>query len=552
MDKEKEYTNKIARVEDEEFHSFLDYLIGVKGYSEKTRKSYGEDVADFLLFLSGEQKSKEQVDKETIRIYLLNLNLEHMDKSSIKRRLSALRHFYKYLYTYKHYQNNPFETVTTPKKDKKLPEFLSYEEITDLLDSNQKREDKLASRDQAILELLFSSGLRCGEIIALKVSSCDFSSKRVRVFGKGGKERIVPFSEVAKKALLHYCENLRKRLLGFSDQEEDTLFLNNQGKPLTERGLEYIVSQAGLKAGFPLKIYPHMLRHSFATELLNNGADLRTIQEFLGHESIRTTSIYTHVTYADLKKTYDNCFPKTNSLEELGYQEKRYVIFDFNGTMFFDEDKHVLSWREFALTRFNREIKDEEFPLHIHGFNNKEILEYLAEREFSQAEVEQLSTEKELIYQKMCEQDQPTLHLVNGLPELLDELVSKNIPIAIATASRKPNVDWYIKTFDLLRWFKKENIIYDDGTLTKGKPHPMIYQRALKQLEADPKKTVVFEDSKAGILSAYKAHVAQVVAIKPAEELEKVQNMKEVSCSICDYVNLPETVLGFLNLTKNV
>jgi HAD superfamily hydrolase (TIGR01509 family) len=228
------------------------------------------------------------------------------------------------------------------------------------------------------------------------------------------------------------------------------------------------------------------------------------------------------------------------------------VIFDFNGTMFFDEDKHVLSWREFALTRFNREIKDEEFPLHIHGFNNKEILEYLAEREFSQAEVEQLSTEKELIYQKMCEQDQPTLHLVNGLPELLDELVSKNIPIAIATASRKPNVDWYIKTFDLLRWFKKENIIYDDGTLTKGKPHPMIYQRALKQLEADPKKTVVFEDSKAGILSAYKAHVAQVVAIKPAEELEKVQNMKEVSCSICDYVNLPETVLGFLNLTKNV
>ncbi len=174
---EKEYTNKIARVTDEEFLSFLDYLIGVKGYSEETKKSYGEDVADFLLFLSHEHKSKQQVDRELIRIYLLNLNLENMDKSSIKRRLSALRHFYRYLYTYKDYKDNPFETISTPKKDKKLPEFLSFEEVTDLLESNQKREDKLASRDQAILELLFSSGLRCSEIISLKVSACDKESE---------------------------------------------------------------------------------------------------------------------------------------------------------------------------------------------------------------------------------------------------------------------------------------------------------------------------------------------------------------------------------------
>ncbi len=548
MESEKEYRNKISRIEDEEFHSFLDYLVGVKGYSEKTKKSYGEDVADFLLFLSGEQKSKEQVDKEVIRIYLLNLNLAHMDKSSIKRRLSALRHFYKYLYAFKNYQNNPFETITTPKKDKKLPEFLSYEEITDLLDSNQKRQDKLKDRDQAILELLFASGLRCGEIISLKVSACDFTNKRVRVFGKGSKERIVPFSEVAKKALLQYCENLRKRLLGFSHEEEDTLFLNNKGKPLSERGLEYIVSRAGIKAGFPLKLYPHMLRHSFATELLNNGADLRIIQEFLGHESIRTTSIYTHVTYADLKKTYDTCFPKVDAFEGREFQEPRYVIFDFNGTMFFDEDKHVLSWREFARTRFDREIKDEEFPAHIHGFNNKEILEYLAGREFSQAEVEQLSTEKELIYQKMCELDQPTLHLVEGLPEFLDELVSSNIPIAIATASRKPNVDWYIKTFDLLRWFQKENIIYDDGTLSRGKPDPMIYHRALEKLGADPKGTMVFEDSKAGILSAYRSHVAKVVALRSASEAIKVKNMKEVSCCIPDFVDVPEDIKNFLHI----
>ena len=548
---EKEYTNKIARVTDEEFLSFLDYLIGVKGYSEETKKSYGEDVADFLLFLSHEHKSKQQVDRELIRIYLLNLNLENMDKSSIKRRLSALRHFYRYLYTYKDYKDNPFETISTPKKDKKLPEFLSYEEVTDLLESNQKREDKLASRDQAILELLFSSGLRCSEIISLKVSACDFDHKRVRVLGKGNKERVVPFSNVAKNALLDYCSNLRKRLLGFKSNEEDTLFLNNQGQPLTNRGLEYIVSTAGLKAGFPLKIYPHMLRHSFATELLNNGADLRTIQDFLGHESIRTTSIYTHVTYADLKKTYDNCFPMTDTLEELHEEKNCYVIFDFNGTMFFDEDKHVLSWREFAKTHFSREIKDEEFPLHIHGFNNKEILEYLADKEFSQEEVEDLSTKKELIYQRMCEEDKDNLHLVDGLEEFLDELVLHHIPLAIATASRKPNVDWYIKTFHLLKWFEKENIIYDDGSLTKGKPDPMIYNRAIKKLHADKSRTIVFEDSKAGIYSAYQAGVKKVIAIKPVEEAYKEEGMKEISTCISDYKNLPEEVKNFLNLSKN-
>ena len=536
----KKTQNKIERIEDEEFTSFLNYLVSVKGYSEKTRLNYGEDIADFLLFLKGENKSKEQVDKEVIHVYLLNLNLEQIDKSSIKRKLSALRHFYKYLYSFKHYQTNPFEIISSPKQNKRLPEFLSYEEVTLLLDSNQKRTDHLAKRDQAILELLFASGLRCSEIVSLRVKDIDYNDMQVRVLGKGNKERIVPFNDVASAALQDYQITLRQRLLQELNKDEEIFFLNNKGEPLSVRGLEYILTQAGIKAGFPLKIHPHMLRHTFATELLNNGADLRTIQEFLGHDSIRTTSIYTHVTYQDLKDTYQRCFP---SLSQSALSHVETVIFDFNGTMFFDDEKHVLSWKEFAKKYFNREILDEEFPLHIHGFNNGEILNYLSGRNLTEEEIEDFATKKELIYQKICEQDKNNLHLVRGLETFLDLLLEKKITIGIATASRKPNIDWYFKTFSLNRWFKRENVIYDDGTLTYGKPHPMIYLRAMEKLHARKESTLVFEDSPAGIKSAVDAGVNYVVAI---EEEKNDKPKQSVYAIINDFDKLPNKVIDLL------
>ena len=544
----KESENKISKIQDEDFQSFLSYLSTIRGYSDKTRVSYGEDVADFLLYLSKQGKEKGNIDKEIIRAYLLDLNLNSLDKNTIKRRISALKHFYKYLYTYREYQGNPFETITSPKKDKKLPTFLTYEEICQFLDANMKREDRLAARDQAILELCFASGLRASEVISIQIKDIDFEEKRIRVFGKGKKERVVPFSDIAKDAIQEYSRNLRKILLKDISKDPGFLFLNSKGERLTERGLEYIVEKAAIKCGFPLKVHPHMLRHSFATELLNNGADLRVIQELLGHESISTTSIYTHVSYADLKKTYDACFPKGNTTISLN---QRYVIFDFNGTMFFDEDKHVVSWRDFAKEKFGVEIQDEDFPLHIHGFNNAEILSWLAKKEFSKEEVALLTKEKELYYQKLCEADVENLHLVDGLEEFLDRLVASGVKIGIATASQKPNVDWYLKTFHLLKWFKEENIIYDDGTLTKGKPDPMIYERALERMGADRRFTVVFEDALSGIKSAYGAKVNRVIALANGEKAKQVSKMKEVHSVIENFRKLSKEDEDFIFLLKN-
>lgn len=542
---EKKDLNRIDQVQDEELNQFREYLTGVKGYSDKTSLSYGEDVADFLLYLKKENVSKAKVTTEIIRQYLLELTLRRLEKRSIKRRLSSLRHFYRYLVTYQGFTENPFETISAPRAEKKLPSFFSYEEVCDLLDSNAKREDKLRDRDQAILELLFASGLRCSEIINLTLSSFDFSKQQVRVLGKGKKERIVPFSSVAKDALTKYINGLRGKLLG-AKKEEGIVFLNAHGEKLTERGLEYIVSSAAQKAGFPLKIHPHMLRHSFATELLTNGTDLRVIQEFLGHESVSTTAIYTHVSYADLKKTYDSFFPETNT--SLPFLEPKGVIFDFNGTMFFDEDKHVVSWRSFAKRKFNVDIKEEDFPTHIHGHNNREILSYLTGRDVSEEETDQLAIEKEKEYQKYCEEDKKNLHLVKGLPEFLDNLVKHHIPIGIATASRKFNVDWYIKTFDLLKWFKKENIIYDDGTITKGKPDPMIYLKAIKRLGLPAKDIMVFEDSPSGLLSAIRSRAGFVVAIDPPERKEVIMQINGVKEFISDYSFLPSSVCSFLGI----
>jgi integrase/recombinase XerC len=542
--------NRIVRLNDSELNDFFLYLKGVLGYSEKTQVSYGEDIADFLLFLKANHLAKNAVTTSVIRDYLLDKHVAGLNPSSIQRSVSALRHFYRYLYRYKGYSTNPFDVITSPKKSKSLPAFLSEEEVNDLLDNNRTRTDKLALRDQAILELLYASGLRCSETISLKISDIDFQQQTLTIIGKGDKERIVPFSDVAAEALKTYLEKSRKILIKDPLADTGVCFVNSHGGPLSERGLETVVSNSAKKAGFELALHPHMLRHTFATELLNNGADLRTIQELLGHASIQTTAIYTHVTYADLKKTYDSCFPKATSDYIDPASNQPVVIFDFNGTMFFDEEKHVVSWKAFSKEEFNYDLKDEEFPAHIHGHNNKEILEYLAHRSFSSEEVSAYATKKEKAYQSLCEADQANLHLVKGLPEFLDGLKAHGIPFAIATASMAPNVAWYVKTFSLSRWFNHANIIYDDGTLTRGKPDPMIYQRAMNQLKAKPEKTLVFEDAPSGIESAYRAHAGMVVAVEKPERVDVFRKKKEVSEVIEDFSCLPKAVYDFLGWDK--
>jgi len=540
--------NKIFRIQDGELKDLLTYLDSVLGYSEKTSLSYGEDISDYLFFLQNRNISKSQINKNQIREYLLSLNIKGLKPTSVKRYISSIRHFYKYLCQYKGYQNNPFDTILSPKKEKNLPQFLSQEEINSFFDANCQRTDKLVYRDQAILELMFASGLRCSEVVSLKTEMISFESQTMKIIGKGDKERIVPFSKTAQKSLLDYLHLSRHSLIKPNQTDCGFFFLNCRGNQLTERGLEKIISSCQEKSGFELKVHPDMLRHSCATSLLNNGADIKTIQEILGHQSIATTSIYTHLTYEDLKKTYESCFPKATSDYRRKNMKPVYVIFDFNGTMFFDEDKHIVSWKKFALDAFGYELKDEEFPLHIHGHNNSEILSYLAKKEFTPQEVLSYATAKELYYQRLCLEDKENLHLVNGLPEFLDLLKSKNIPLAIATASMKPNVDWYIKTFNLHRWFKDENIIYDNGLLTRGKPDPMIYLWAMEALQAKPENTIVFEDAISGIKSAYRAGAGKVVAIEKEERRSQFEKMKEVSLVINDFTVLPQAVKDFLEI----
>ncbi len=224
------------------------------------------------------------------------------------------------------------------------------------------------------------------------------------------------------------------------------------------------------------------------------------------------------------------------------------VIFDFNGTMFFDDDKHVVSWKEFAELKFRVTLTDEDFDEHIHGHNNAEILSFLARRSFTKAEVFQLAKEKELLYQKLCERDTQHLHLSPGLEAFLTILKKHNVKLAIATASMKPNVDWYIKTFDLLRFFKKENIIYDDGTLDRGKPDPLIYQRAFKALNITPEEAIIFEDSLSGLQSAIRSKAKYVISI--SDRKNKNFDLPGIKYRLNDFNDIPQEICDFLKINK--
>lgn len=550
MKKEKE--NNILSVDDSDFKDFLLYLKKVVGYSENTALAYGYDIADFLLFLKDEKKDKKAVDKETIRTYLLKRNIDGLERSSLKRAVSALRHFYDYLCTQKGYPENPFETIAMPRVKKRLPDFLAHDEINDLLDLIGKREDALARRDQALFEMMFASGLRASETISLKLTDIDLERRLLRVIGKGDKERIVPFSTIAREALVEYLKKERPLLLAkrkdsqSEKEKEDHVFLNNRGQKMTLRGLEYIVTAAARKAGYTMHLHPHMLRHSFATELLTNGVDLRIIQELMGHSSINTTSIYTHVTYEDLRKTYRECFP--DSVEKEERKMTKAVVFDFNGTMFYDEDKHIVSWKDYAKKRFGFDLKDEDFIDHVHGHSNKAILRFITGKDFTNEEVLNFAREKELYYQKLCEEDKEHLHLVDGLVDFLTLLKKNHVKMAIATASMKPNVDWYIKTFHLLDFFELENIIYDDGTLTKGKPDPMIYLRAFERLGVEGKDAIVFEDALSGATSAKRAQAGLIVEVDDRNRKDHPDLTGLADIVIHDFTTIPQEVLSFLDL----
>ena len=283
---------------------FLDHLKLDLNYSERTIKSYEQDIQSFYTFLLSYGVDFDGTNPQLIRIYIS----EQLEKGNTKvtccRRIAALRHFYTYLTKNKLVKENPFLFVGAPKKEIRYPEALYLEQIETLFSLNKQRDDELKDRDQAIIELLYATGVRVSELVSMKLTAIDMKNRTIRVFGKGRKERMVMFSKSCQETLLTYLKNRP------TNAASDYLFLNSQGNQLTTRGVEYILKEIQNKCGVQLGLHPHLLRHTFATHLLEGGADLRVIQELLGHESINTTQVYTHISEESMKHQYNFSHPR--------------------------------------------------------------------------------------------------------------------------------------------------------------------------------------------------------------------------------------------------
>jgi integrase/recombinase XerC len=296
-----------------DFRTFLEVQRNV---SEHTRRAYLTDINEFGAFLISQEnisahKKISTAQTETIRAYLACLYGRKLKKVSINRKLSSLRAFYKYLLREGIIKNNPAQSVQAPKMEKYMPTFLSVDEAFELLNASADNNSASGLRDRAILELFYSSGLRLSELAGLNTADINFSAALVKLRGKGKKERIVPVGGTALAVIRQYLsatENLRKQ--NSIDTLDGALFLNARGGRITTRSVARIVDTATTKSGIGRKISPHALRHSFATHLLNAGADLRSIQEMLGHESLSTTQKYTAVNINRLMEVYDKAHPR--------------------------------------------------------------------------------------------------------------------------------------------------------------------------------------------------------------------------------------------------
>lgn len=290
-----------------ELEKYKDYLEYQKNYSLYTVENYCSDIEQFLDYIEAENIDFKKVEYSDLRFYLMYLKDEKCENnSSIDRKLSALRGFYKFLANEGVIQNNVFSLMSGLKKEKKLPRYFEYNELEELFNVSDLK-TPLGQRDRLILEMLYGTGVRVGELVAIKVSDIDLGSRTILILGKGNKERRVTYGE--------YCDEILKLYLNDGYQKLNIkntlyLFLNNRGEVITERGVRYVLDQIIKNTSLNKSISPHVLRHSFATHLLNEGCDLLTVQKLLGHESISATQIYTHVTTDRLKEVYYNSFPR--------------------------------------------------------------------------------------------------------------------------------------------------------------------------------------------------------------------------------------------------
>ncbi len=289
---------------------FLEWLATEKGYSPHTLEGYGRDLLGFVDSL---ENSGSLADIQSIHIRRFVVSLHGKSSAAtVGRKLSALRSFFKFLLKKKQIGHDPLDGIAGPKVGKYVPVFLTVDEVFSLIDAPCKK-DRYMVRDVAILELLYSTGMRVAELVSRNVTDLDFDSEMLRVAGKGRKERLVPVGRPAAHAVQQWLGPREQLIVARQKRgrevEKDALFVNGRGGRLSTRSVERIVKAYGERAGIPQIVTPHALRHSYATHLLEMGADLRSVQELLGHESLSTTQRYTHLTLDHLTEVYDNAHP---------------------------------------------------------------------------------------------------------------------------------------------------------------------------------------------------------------------------------------------------
>lgn len=300
------------------FDRYINYLEVERNASPYTVRNYSTDLLDFFQFLRDKEiGSLKEVDRHVLRDYLSQLMEKSFVKASIARKLSAVRSFYRYLQREEIISTSPVATTSSPKLDRRLPSFLTLEEMVRLLEAPDLSTPQ-GQRDRALMELLYASGLRVSELVSLNLEQVNLDTNEIRVWGKGSKERVVLMGKPAARALTAYLNQSRPKLLG--KKGSNALFLNRYGKRLIERRVQRILEKYTSIADIGKRVYPHMLRHTFATHLLDGGADLRVVQELLGHASLSSTQIYTHVSKSQARKVYLSAHPmaqeKDNEPEE--------------------------------------------------------------------------------------------------------------------------------------------------------------------------------------------------------------------------------------------
>lgn len=290
---------------------FLNYIRLERNFSEHTKASYQNDLRRYLLFMQEKLPNLNAATTEDVREFVLSLNELGLESTSISRNISAIRSLHKFLASERTLDCNVADDITLPKPGRYLPTVLSLSETDQLLSmpmSEKNDKPKYQLRDKAILELMYATGMRVSEAVELRQQSLFFEAGFIRVFGKGAKERLVPVGRTAIEWVEKYRVELRIRLMNKSS--EDYLFLNARGKKLTRMSFYNIVKENALLAGIEKPISPHTLRHTFATHLLEGGADLRSVQEMLGHSSIKATQIYTHIDRAFIKEVHTSFHPR--------------------------------------------------------------------------------------------------------------------------------------------------------------------------------------------------------------------------------------------------